>query len=66
MNKLLVLLFLLINTSLLSQNNEGEIEDAQIIIQKNSIMLIKTLKKYNWNLTRLRKKVLNLTTLNTR
>ena len=34
MNKLLAILFLLINTSLLSQNNEGEIEDAQIIIQK--------------------------------
>ena len=36
MNKLLAILFILINTSLLSQNNEGEIEDAQILIQKNS------------------------------
>ena len=45
MNKLLALLFLFINTSLLSQNNEGEIEDAQIIIQKNSKIILNNVDK---------------------
>ena len=45
MNKLLAILFLSINTSLLSQNNEGEIEDAQIIIQKNSKIILNNVDK---------------------
>ena len=45
MNKLLAILFILINTSLLSQNNEGEIEDAQIIIQKNSKIILNNVDK---------------------
>ena len=37
---LFLLLFILINHQSISQNNEGEIEDTQILIEKNSSIIL--------------------------
>ena len=45
MNKYILIIFLLNANLLLSQSNEGEIEDAQILIEKNSNIILPKVDK---------------------
>ena len=51
MNKYIILFFMLVYNQSLSQNNEGEIEDAQILIEKNSKIILPKVDKVIEKLT---------------
>ena len=64
MIRIIVILFLLNINCLYSQSNEGEIEDAQILIEKNSKIILpkvdKSINKISLENKTISKKLLNL------